>query len=202
MNWLAHLRLAPAEPLLRIGNLAGDFVRGIDLAVLHPQIRQGIEQHRAIDRFVDAHSAPRASRARFAAPWRRFAPVALDVFYDHFLARDWAQLGDGRSLHDFVDRVLEELFAHRELLPPELRRLLPRLVEQRWLSMYATVAGVERALRAMARRGRRSSPLATVAAELRRQYPAFEADFRTLWPELRRFAATLCMDTGHRDTRQ
>ena len=27
MNWLAHLRLAPDKPLLRIGNLAGDFVR-------------------------------------------------------------------------------------------------------------------------------------------------------------------------------
>ena len=39
MNWLAHLRLAPDEPLVRLGNLAGDFVRGVDLHQRHPSLR-------------------------------------------------------------------------------------------------------------------------------------------------------------------
>ena len=73
MNWLAHLRLAPAEPLGRLGNLCGDFVRGIDLATLHPRLREGVAQHRAIDAFVDAHPVVRGSRRRLDEPFRRFA---------------------------------------------------------------------------------------------------------------------------------
>ena len=57
-----------------------------------------------------------------------------------------------------------------------------------WLGMYGTVDGIERVLRAMSRRGRRSQPLATVTDELRRHYDAFEADFAELWPELSEFA--------------
>ena len=188
MNWLAHLRLADDEPLVRLGNLAGDFVRGIDTSLLHADVRRGIEQHRAVDRFVDAHPVHRRSRARFGEPWRRFAGVALDVFYDHYLARDWHLHGNGRPLGAFVDDVHADLERHRELLPPELRALHERMARHRWLGMYGTVDGIDQVLRAMSRRGRRSQPLATVTGELRRHYDAFEADFAELWPELSEFA--------------
>jgi len=184
VNWLAHLRLAPDEELLRVGNLAGDFVRGVDVDALHPDIRRGVEQHRAIDRFVDAHEVVRRGRARFDQAHRRFAGVALDVFFDHFLARDWREHGDGRALAAFVDDVHDELERHRELLPPELRRLQERMRHHRWLAMYGRVDGIERVLRAMAKRSRRAAPLATITAELRRHYDAFGDDFAELWPEL------------------
>lgn len=188
MNWLAHLRLAPAEPLVRIGNLAGDFVRGVDTKSLHPELQRGIEQHRAIDRFVDAHDVCRRARARFAEQNRRFAGVALDVFFDHFLARDWHRYGEGRELAAFVTDVHAAMHRHRDLLPPDLARLNDRMAEDSWLTMYDTIDGIERVLRAMARRFRRRSPLATITSELRANYAAFESDFAELWPELLAFA--------------
>lgn len=191
MNWLAHLRLAPEHELVRIGNLAGDFVRGVDVDALHADVRRGIEQHRAIDRFTDAHEVHRRSRARFSERHRRFAGVALDVFYDHFLARDWHQFGDGRPLADFVAEVHGALAQHEALLPPELARLHHRMASHGWLLMYDAVDGIEKVLRAMARRGRRASPLGTITDELRQNYAALEADFAELWPELRAFAAAL-----------
>ncbi|HEX5054844.1 MAG TPA: DUF479 domain-containing protein, partial [Planctomycetota bacterium] len=75
MNWLAHLHLAPTAPLLRLGNLCGDFVRGIELASLHGDLQRGIAQHRAIDAFVDAHAVVRRSRQRLQARFRRFGGV-------------------------------------------------------------------------------------------------------------------------------
>ena len=54
--------------------------------------------------------------------------------------------------------------------------------------MYGTVAGIERVLRAMARRSRRPSPLATITDELRRNYDELDRDFTELWPELLSFA--------------
>lgn len=188
MNWLAHLRLAPPEPLVRIGNLAGDFVRGVDVTGLAPELQRGVAQHRAIDAFVDAHALVREARARFASPYRRFAGVALDVFFDHYLARDWRRYGDGRGLHEFVAEVHADLDRHRALLPPDLQRLHDRMAQKSWLTMYDTVEGIERVLRAMGRRMRRPTPLGEIACELRRNYDAFEADFTILWPELLSFA--------------
>lgn len=189
MNWLAHLRLAPAAPLVRLGNLAGDFVRGLDVTALHPDLQRGIAQHRAVDRFVDGHEVHRRSRRRIAPACGRFAGVALDVIFDHFLARDWAVHGDGGSLDRFVDRVHEDLGAYGALLPPGLRALGEGERLRGWLCGYRTVEGVERALQAMARRRPRAGALPAAGAALRRSYAALEADFAELWPQLAQRAA-------------
>jgi acyl carrier protein phosphodiesterase len=86
MNWLAHLRLAPNEPLLRLGNLAGDFVRGTDVAALHPELQRGVRMHRAIDRFVDAHPVAVRARQRLQPPsprqpWRARGQNAHPIQY-------------------------------------------------------------------------------------------------------------------------
>ncbi|MEO6595161.1 MAG: ACP phosphodiesterase [Planctomycetota bacterium] len=191
MNWLAHLRLAPTAPLLRLGNLAGDFVRGVDITTLHPDLRAGIHQHRAIDRFVDAHALVRGSRHRLDVRFRRFAGVLVDVYYDHFLARDWAVHGDGRTLALFVDEVHAQLREHAALLPPRLQQVLPHMQRQAWLAGYAKVEGIDTVLQNMARRVARPTPLADGGAELRAQYEALDGDFAAFWPELAAFASDL-----------
>ncbi len=191
MNWLAHLRLAPAAPLVRVGNLAGDFVRGVDTALLHDDVRAGIEQHRAIDRFVDAHTVVRRARGRFEPPFRRFAGVLVDVYFDHFLASGWDRFGDGRPLTQFVDDVHDLLARNEAHLPPRLRSVLPWMRRERWLFEYSTLAGIDAVLERMAGRVPRPTPLAAGGEILRRERAAFAADFDELWPELERFAATL-----------
>lgn len=188
MNWLAHLRLAPDEPLLRLGNLCGDFVRGIDLASLHPTLQRGVHQHRAVDAFVDAHPLVRASRERLDAPFRRFAGVLVDVFYDHYLARDWTRLGDGSRLDAFAATVHGELRDHLDLLPERLQRAVPWMQDERWLVGYAEVDGIDAVLRRMARRLSRETPLGAGAAQLRAYYDGLESDFTAFWPELVAFA--------------
>ncbi|MBX3465098.1 MAG: DUF479 domain-containing protein [Planctomycetes bacterium] len=191
MNWLAHLRLAPAAPLLRLGNLCGDFVRGFDLASLHADLRRGIAQHRAVDAFVDAHPGVRRSRDRLPPPWRRFAGVLVDVFHDHFLARDWDRLGIGGPLPAFAAAVHADLRAHRDLLPPRLQQALPWLEAEQWLVGYAGLQGIDTVLRRMSRRSPRAAPLAEGAALLEVHYTALESDFAALWPELVAFARRL-----------
>ena len=184
MNWLAHLRLAPAAGRTRIGNLAGDFVRGVDLQTLHPEIRRGIDQHRAVDRFVDAHPVVRMSRERLGPGLRRFSGVLVDVFFDHFLARDWSQHGDGRPLHAFVAEVQAELVIHEACLPPRLLQVLPWMTREDWLGSYASLEGIDAILQRMARRGKRTGPLAEGGEVLQRHYEGLQADFVAFWPLL------------------
>jgi acyl carrier protein phosphodiesterase len=191
VNWLAHLRLSPSEPLLRLGNLCGDFVRGVDVAALAPDLQRGIQQHRAVDAFVDAHAIVRASRARLDAPFRRLAGVLVDVFYDHYLARDWDRLGDGQPLPAFAASVHALLREHELLLPPRLANVVPWMEAQGWLVGYAQIEGIDVVLRRMARRLSRPTPLGDGALQLRAHYEALEGDFEAFWPELVTFAGTL-----------
>lgn len=188
LNWLAHLRLAPADPLLRIGNLCGDFVRGVDVAELHPKIQLGIAHHRAIDRFVDAHPITKRSCERLRSKYR-FAAVLVDVFYDHFLARDWGQHGDGRSLRSFVDDVHDLLECHVELLPPRLQQALPAMRREDWLASYGDLSAIDRILERMSGRLRHRSRLADGGLGLRANYEELSMDFKALWPHLEAEAA-------------
>jgi acyl carrier protein phosphodiesterase len=188
MNWLAHLCLVPTPPLRRLGNLAGDFVRGTSLATLHPELQRAIAQHRAVDGFVDAHPVVVAARRRLAPPFRRFAGVLLDVYFDHFLARDFPALCGG-DLGAFLDGVQHDLREHHAWLPPSLQRVAPQFARDGWLAGYATVEGMAQVLGLMGRRLRRENPLASGAELLRADYAAFAADFAALWPELVSFVA-------------
>ena len=90
MNFLAHLYLSGNDPLVRLGNFIGDFVKGRDLADRYePAIVKGIELHRAIDEFTDQHAIVKQSKMRLRPKYRHYAPVIVDIFYDHFLAAGW-----------------------------------------------------------------------------------------------------------------
>jgi acyl carrier protein phosphodiesterase len=191
LNYLAHLRLAPAAPLLRLGNLLGDFVRGVDVSSLPPAVREGIAQHRAIDRFTDQHPRFCHSRARLGAPFARVSGVLVDVFYDHFLAREWQRWGDGRTLAQFTGDVYHLLAEQRELLSPQLRAALPHMVAQDWLGSYGDLDAVDLVLGRMARRLRHSTTLGEGGTALRANYDGLQGDFAAFFPEAIAHARTV-----------
>lgn len=184
MNHLAHLLLSEADPQARIGNLLGDFVHGaIDDQAWPPAVVRGIKLHRRIDSYTDAHPLIRYSRARLQPPYRRYAPILLDVLHDHFLARHWPHYAD-ESLAEFARHRYREFAQHQAWMPPRLRLYTERLRTHDGLSAYADLAGVERALQALARRLRRANPLAEALPELERHYAVLEADFAAFFPQL------------------
>jgi len=77
-----------------LGSLIGDFVRGRIDPALPPKVRAGIALHRAIDAYTDAHADVAAARALFEPPFRRYAGILLDMWFDHLLARQWARFGE------------------------------------------------------------------------------------------------------------
>ena len=52
MNYLVHLYLSDPDPMVRIGNLMGDFVKGrLEDAPYPPGIIRGLRQHRDVDSY-------------------------------------------------------------------------------------------------------------------------------------------------------
>ena len=186
MNYLAHLFLADDTPESQVGALLGDFVKGAAKNNFSPIIQRNIELHRSIDSFTDAHPIVRASKKVVSAERRRFAGVLLDVFFDHYLAKHWANFSD-IALHAFTTNVYAVLQQHHAVLPEKLQRMLPFMRAEDWLGSYARVEWIEVTLQRMARRLSRGEMLASGGEELRRNYETFEADFLTFFPDLLSF---------------
>lgn len=168
--------------------MLGDFVKG-PLGERYPgRIGAAIALHRRIDAFTDAHPVVRGARGRVAPLRRRYAGIMVDLFFDHFLARGWAE-HHGDPLAAFAARVYALLAARRAELPEGLQQVSARMAERNWLEGYAQPAFVGRALEGVGRRLRRGNGLLGAGDDLLAGYAGFEADFRAFFPELRRFAA-------------
>lgn len=182
MNYLAHLFLSANDAGELIGNLAADFLNG-PCPYTHPALLAGVDRHRRIDRFTDAHPAFRASRRRIAAPHHRYAGVLVDLFYDHLLAVQWERYA-GQTLAEFSGWVYDHLAAHHDLLPPRLQRAAPRMIAEHWLEWYARPGGIARALHGLSRRSRRATDLTPALVDLTTHYDHFAADFHEFFPAL------------------
>ena len=99
-----------------IGNFIADHVKGSMINEFEDEIKSGIILHRAIDHFTDNHPVVEQSKSRLRSEFRKYAPVIVDVFYDHFLARDWNTYHH-QSLDDFATEAYSILESNESILP-------------------------------------------------------------------------------------
>jgi acyl carrier protein phosphodiesterase len=102
MNFLAHIYLSGDNYLIKIGNFMADGIRGKQFKNYPQEVQKGIVLHRAIDTFTDAHPVFRQSTKKLHSRYHHYAGVIVDVFYDHFLAKNWANYSD-ENLADYVN---------------------------------------------------------------------------------------------------
>ena len=193
MNFLAHALLSPDDDEIRAGNVCADLVKGRVDGLVPSGIAAGIALHRAIDRFADRHYAFKSCLGYVAAPRRRYAGVIVDVFFDHCLARCWMDYSTV-SLDAFVEHVCTQVERQADVIPVRDRARFDRMLESRWLGLYATRAGLDRAFAGLARRARFGRQLEEAAADLDLHYPMIESSFHVLMPALREHADQVLAD--------
>lgn len=108
MNFLAHLHIADHCNSHFMGNLLGDFVKGDPSKLYDSDITNGIKLHRFVDRITDHHPIVEECKPHFKGVARRFAPIALDMFWDHCLAKHWNDFHQ-ESLDDFVEFAFQKV---------------------------------------------------------------------------------------------
>ena len=186
MNYLAHLHLGGQRPDELLGSLYGDFVKGRLQGKYRPQIESAIQLHRSIDVFTDAHPLVDQSLSRFSQTRRRYAGIVLDVFFDHCLARDWAQYAEG-PLDRFTSGFYQVLVTQPQL-PKRLAAIAPHMAADDWLGSYRDFAVLEQVFRGIARRLSRPEELAGAMADLHALYEPLSEDFRAFYPQLQTYA--------------
>lgn len=189
MNFLGHALLAGPADADRIGGLMGDFVKGPLPAGLPPELASGVALHRAIDSFAEQHPAFVASRRRMSSARRRVSGVLVDLFYDHLLARDWAEHGVGK-LAEYTAQLYATLDQYSGFLSENARDVAARMQMHDWLGAYRGVSAVAEAIDRMSRyRLRRPNTLAGGMDEFVSDPAGFESDFRQFLPDALAFAA-------------
>lgn len=183
MNDLAHLYLARPEPLSRMGNLLGDHRRGVDCSGLPQAVLRGLANHQAVDAFTDAHPLVQQARTWFSPARRRFAGVALDVLFDHFLVRHWSRFAD-QPLDPWVDAIYRDLEGVKAVMPASMRGVLDRRMEHDWLRRYDSLDTVARVLDGLADRIRFRNGFAGMIREIEPLENQLEKQFLDFFPRL------------------
>ena len=181
MNFLAHLYLSGTNTKLMTGNFMGDFVKGRNLYERYEtDIARGIELHRAIDEYTDTHPIVLKSKTRLRADYRHYAPVIVDVFYDHFLSRYWRAYHQD-SIEVYADFAYKTLESFGAILPDDARNMLPYMINGNWLVNYGQIEGIQQALMGMSRRSRFNPKMDESVANLRVYYAEYKMSLKNFF---------------------
>jgi acyl carrier protein phosphodiesterase len=187
VNVLAHALLAGDDAALRLGGIMGDFVHGNPDQAIPPRVRDGIYLHRAIDTFTDSHDEVRAARERLPAPFRRYAGILLDMWFDHCLARDFLRWSD-QPLETVSTNLRSELHAAGPLLPDSLKRFLAYMDANDLPAGYARAEAIGKALNGISQRLTRANPVGDAMPLLLAEDAFLQGTFERFFPQLRTFA--------------
>lgn len=187
MNFLAHIYLSGDHDLIKIGNFMADGIRGKHFETFPLDVQKGIVLHRAIDTFTDAHPVFRKSTKKLHERYHHYSGVIVDVFYDHFLAKNWSQFSN-ENLEDYIQRFYQSLHDNKTILTERTIGLMPYMIQHNWLWNYRTVEGINQILTQMDSRTKNKSKMRFAAEELLECYTEFEQEFTAFFEDLRIYA--------------
>mgnify|MGYP002639509913 CR=1 FL=1 len=164
-----------------------DGIRGNKFSHYPTEIKHGILLHREIDTFTDAHPIVRKSKRRLHKRYGHYAGVIIDIFYDHYLAKNWHHYSE-IPLDVYVQSVYKLLQENLKILPEKTQQLLPYMIEYNWLYNYQYVDGIQRVLNGMNRRTNLISQMHLAVEDLQLLDAEFDEDFRQFFEDLRIFS--------------
>ncbi len=183
MNFLAHLYLSQNDTNIMIGNFIADHIRGNNYEGFSKEIQQGIFLHREIDTFTDAHEIVRKSKRRLHARYRHYDGVIIDIFYDYFLAKNWANYS--AIPLDIYTNSINKLFEDRSPeLPLKSQQFIKYMIEYNILYNYQFKAGIEKVLNGMNQRTKGKSQMNLAIEDLDILETELQEDFTLFFKDL------------------
>ena len=195
MNYFAHLVLSQPTVESTVGNLLGDFARGVDTANLTSPVRAGLQNHRAVDTFTDNHPLIIEMKHRFSPQRRRFAGIALDIYFDHLLINHWEKFESEES-EKVIKTFYNRIKAGQSMMPGrEMQSVTTRMVEYDWFGRYRDTESIAKALDRVAGRIRFSNNFGNAIEDLQANHEEIRAAFYEFYPQLRSHITGLAIET-------
>ncbi len=183
MNFLAHLYLSPTNIKVLIGNFMADSIKGSSYKEYDSEIQKGILLHRFIDSYTDTHPIVKQSKRRLHPRYNHYTGVIVDIFYDHFLAKNWHIYSD-IPLDIYVDTIYDLLHDNYNILTKPVKELLPVMTNQNWLYHYHSIDGIGETLSGLNKRTGGKSQMHLATEDLESFYHELETDFTLFFKDL------------------
>ena len=187
MNYLAHAFLSYNEPMILVGNMISDFVKGRQKFGYAVSVQKGMMLHRAIDSFTDTHPATAKAKEIFRPEYRLYSAPIMDILYDHFLATD-ETIFPGSSLLEFTNSVYHTLEKETVHLPPRFLTVLTYMKMENWLYHYRTKEGIQKSLRGLIRRASFISDSGPAEALFLAHYDELKSCYQAFFPAVKQMA--------------
>lgn len=176
MNYLAHVFLSGDKDKIKIGNFIADFIYANRYKDYDPEIQKGILLHRYIDTYTDAHPIFRQSKKRLFSRFRHYSSVIVDMFYDHFLAKNFSAYSN-QDLETFVDDFYNLLEENKEILPNKVTEIVPIMSKYNWLVNYRDIEHLRSILTQMNHKTKHNTEFQKSIEVLINSYDLFKDDF-------------------------
>ena len=186
MNFLAHLYLSGNDEQFMIGNFIADSVKGSKFKNYPEGISKGIKLHRAIDFYSDNHPVFLKSVERLRPNYHKYAGVIVDIFYDHFLAKNWKDYSK-KPLHVYAEEVHSLMLKNADIMPERSAMFLKYAIKHNWLVAYGTLDGIGEVLYGMSRRTTFKSNMELSINDLKENYHLFEKEFKEFFERIEKF---------------
>lgn len=183
MNFLAHAYLSGSDPGLITGNFIADWIKGKKVDLYPDNIKKGIILHRSIDYFTDNHDIYKKSKLWLYSDYQKYSGIVIDVFYDHFLAKNWSLYSE-KSLKNYSLFVYYTLVRNFRFLPPRVKFFLPNLIAVDRLGSYVKISGIRKALELMARFTSLPANTNNAIHVLENYYDQLESEFNEFFPQI------------------
>lgn len=187
MNFLAHIYLSGDNKNIAIGNFIADSIRGSKYKSLPLEFQKGILLHRAIDFYTDAHPIFRKSTKRLHKHYSHYSGVIIDIFYDHFLAKNWNSYSNV-ELEPYAIYFYKSLEDHYQILPQKVKNLMPYLIADNWLYSYRSIEGIQHVLNGMNKRTKYKSNMNMATKQLLDYYSEFESEFTEFFEDVQLYS--------------
>ena len=170
-----------------IGNFIADHIRGNNYERFSKEIQQGIFLHREIDTFTDAHKIVRKSKRRLHPRYRHYDGVIIDIFYDYFLAKNWADYS-AIPLDVYTKSIYKLFDGKAPELPVKSQNFIKYMLEYNILFNYQHQDGIEKVLNGMNHRTKGKSKMNLAIEDLRELETELQEDFTLFFKDLIEFS--------------
>lgn len=183
MNFLAHLYLSGNDDFIKIGNFMADGIRGKDYQRYPKRVQLGVLLHRAIDTFTDHHTVFRQGKHRLHERYHHYSGVLMDMYYDHFLAKNWHHY-HAQPLEKYAVEFYQLLHQNESILSPRTLKMLAPMENNNWLVQYATLEGLKNILTQMDHRSKYQSGMSNGVGELLDFYEDYQNEFTLFFEDM------------------
>jgi acyl carrier protein phosphodiesterase len=199
MNFLAHLLLSGNNEEVILGNYVGDFIKGRltgdKIAGWSDDFLLGLKLHRHIDMYTDEHPTVREAKRKAAEILGKTAGIAIDIYFDYFLARNFEQFCS-ESLELYKARIYRVIETNEDLIPLVMKPMVRSMIRQDWLNSYQTLEGISLTFRRLSGRASFLDVLVTAGEDLVANEEFYHDRFNVFFPQLQSEAERFLRENG------